>query len=1435
MRRLNLKFLLVLAASLCAVVLSVHLLHAFNVRSSTKIVLGKAEDARKQGDLRGAMRYYAEYLRQIPSDYEAKASQALVAAEVTKQKDVRASDVVLADNLLEQALRQDELRDRRDLRRKLIDIQILRGRPDEARKNIDRLADPKKADPELDFLYARCAYATSFFDPAIARLEKLTGYDPRTKKFEAKKAMAADNIEAYMLLAIIRRENKKLFAEANACVDAMVAANPKSAKALIQRSAFQMRYTQDGTQKENRQRFETAKEDLRKALLMEPKNVDALMQNADLDMNSKNYDAAVKHIQSAIELSPKNERLYLGLASVLFSQQKPKEAIAKVEEGLKQVPNSPDLIWGLHEIQWRLGNAAKVRESIDRMEAIKFMPERIQLAKARVPLIEQKWGEAAKLLEEVRPQLQLYPNLAQTADLALGQCYANMRQPDLQLKVYTRILQTAPNNIEALRGKAAALTTLLRYEEALQVYQKGLATALGQEAFMSDRGIVGGYLAVLTVIAQRDGANREHFQRIIDHVRGKLKPESANPVEEIIFQADKLLQGKKYGEVASLLTKGIAEHPKDLRLRTSLIATVAAQKGTDAALASLAEVERELGPSPQTRLLRGELVVRKGGPDVKQRLAELERGIAGMTPPEQAEFLARIGSHYYRLGAGGRDDALRCYKQALALRPDNGPLLEGLFELGRESNDHLAMLKARDDIEKGMGRDSNLWKYAEAARLVAQVRERGAQVEASSLDQATKLIEQVSAQRPDWHILFWLQGEIAELKGEPESAIREYQKSLELGPPNPAIVQRLVELQMSRGQYAEALRSLQRLGDAVALGKLGIAAQVLGNGNPEKALKDLEREVPEKSTNPSELLWKGQLLLRLKKMDLAEATFRRAAQMGPNLPQTWLALVEFLSRFRNGAEAERAIRDAENQLSDDQASLVLAQCYTLLGSYQQAEHYYLMAMRNSPRTPALARTIATFYLTSKQPDKAVPYLKSLVESAPKLRQEDQQHVTWARRELALLLAQSQSYPQFESALRLIDANAATGAAAQQDALLKARLLSSRRDPRSLRQAEKLYHQNKESLGYDDKLALAHVYSSTNQWEKARRLLVELNAGQPSDVRVMTTLAETLLKRGETDSAQSWIRKLEQVQAKTPQTVRLNAWLAMRRLRPDEAAELVAATIPKPITPDNVGQLIQGARILEDIKHYKAAETLLRSSLSVGPGVKWELTEFLARRGRSEECLALLKEQLSEKTLEAACIVGTNALREQKSSTGSVPPSQSVQVQSWYEESRKLPKSSITLKLSEALLYDLLGLSQQAEQIYRQIIAMQELPDAARATTANNLAFLLAINGGDLAEAQKLIDFSTVQLGNPPELLDTRAIVALAKGNPAEAIKLLMEATEFSGSSELYFHLALAFQKANDKGGAGLSLRRAREEGLRKETLSQVESARLNALDAWLKS
>ena len=1447
MRRVNWKFFVIL--NLCGVVLIAGAvsLWAINARNSASITKGQAEEAEKNGDLRGAVRYYSEYLAKTPDDYPTQAVRAKLAAQVALKDDARRKDLDLASKWLEDALRQDSLRDRTDLRRDLVEVQLRRpGMLNEALKNIEKLTVNGAPDAKLDFLYAQGAFALKSYDRASPRLERLLGYDPRAKSFDAKRATAPDNVEAYMLLALILREHQTMHEEAEGVVNAMVTANPKSAKALINRSRFKLVYAVDKNKKASLERLESAKKDLRKALEIEPDNVEALIQNSQLMAMDRDYVSAAKYLERARTSNPKNEEIYRRLAGMFYKQDKPKEALATIEQGIVEVPTSQELLWTLYQMHFQQQDLAAAQQTIGRMEKVKMMPERIRLAKARLPMLEQKWSEAADLLEEIRPQLGLYPPLALLTNLSLGDCYLRLRQPDLQLKAYARILETDPNNVDALRGKAAALTALLRFAEAYDVYQKDLHRVMGDE-FMADRALLGGYYAVLTAMPRIDPANREHYERQATIIRKHVGEDKTNPVEVAVLKADALLRSRKEDEAISLLTKAIAENPKELRLRLSLVSAVAAKQGLDAALIQLTETERALGASHQTNLVRVELELRKGGPEVKQRLAKLEEGISALRPEEQVEMWSRMGRNYYRLG-GDREDVLRCWRQALLLRPNDGTLLEGLFELGREAGDNQAMTKALEDIEKQLGRDSSLWQYGEAARLLAQARERGVQVSKSNLDQADKLVAQAVAQRADWYMLLRLQGEIADLRQDYDTAVRYYQKTLDQGPPNVPVVRRLIEIQLSRNQFNEARQSMQRLGDAsVALGRLAILPEVLGGGDPGKALKLLEREVPEQSSNPGDLLWKSQLLLRLSQsddadaalrksaVDKAEAALRRAAQLGSNIPQTWLALVEFLTKFRSGADAERVIRDAENQLSEDQAVLVLAQSYVLLGAYEQAEHYYQTALQNGPKTPLLARTVANFYLTSKQPRKAEPLLKSLVAAAATLRPEDQQHVAWARREWAQLQAQSAAYPIFQAAVKLIEDNISSSGGSPADSLLIGRFYAMRGDVRSLRQAEQILEKYKTdpAFGFDERLALSNVYLATNQWEKGRRMLEELHTEKPQDFRPIMLMADALLKKRETDSAQTWVRRLEQLLPDAPQTLRLGALLAMRGGHPDEAEQIVVAKLPQQVTADNAGQFLQAALILEQVKHFPAAEKLLRAAVAAAPKTRLDLAAFLARRGRTAECLALIKEQWSDETLDAACSIGSQAIREQKNSTGVVDPAASKLVLSWFEQARTRPQRSLDSRLNEALLLESLGQTKEIERIHREMLALAGVPDFVRGRTANNLAYLLAINGGNMSDAQQLIDFAIAQTGPAPELMDTQAMVALAKGNPSEAVKILREATQFQGTPEMFFHLALACQKADDATGAVRSLVRAREEGLNEKTLSSTEQQWLAALDAWL--
>jgi tetratricopeptide (TPR) repeat protein len=244
--------------------------------------------------------------------------------------------------------------------------------------------------------------------------------------------------------------------------------------------------------------------------------------------------------------------------------------------------------------------------------------------------------------------------------------------------------------------------------------------------------------------------------------------------------------------------------------------------------------------------------------------------------------------------------------------------------------------------------------------------------------------------------------------------------------------------------------------------------------------------------------------------------------------------------------------------------------------------------------------------------------------------------------------------------------------------------------------------------------------------------------------------------------------------------------------------------------------------------------LYRATLAAVPAAKLAVAKYFARRGNTLEALPILKSELSDKTLAEISLVGAQAVRDRKLTTGIVDPAECKLVLSWFDQARTRGNVPLSLASAEATLLDAVGQTADAERIYRGVLAQPNLPPLLRAESANNLAYLLAISGRDLREAQEHIDFALTQFGPDPKLLDTQAMVALGKDNAAEAIKLLTEATNVDATPDLFFHLALAYQKADDRGAAIRSLVRARQEGLREQALSAPEQKRLGQLDVWLK-
>ena len=243
--------------------------------------------------------------------------------------------------------------------------------------------------------------------------------------------------------------------------------------------------------------------------------------------------------------------------------------------------------------------------------------------------------------------------------------------------------------------------------------------------------------------------------------------------------------------------------------------------------------------------------------------------------------------------------------------------------------------------------------------------------------------------------------------------------------------------------------------------------------------------------------------------------------------------------------------------------------------------------------------------------------------------------------------------------------------------------------------------------------------------------------------------------------------------------------------------------------------MQVALLLESLGRQVEAESLFRryASQEKSPEASLPLAAFLGRRKRVVEALDLcdpawkssqpeLASQASVAVLYAS-MAGEEACRR---------------VADHLEDAIQRNPDKVPLQFDLANVEILQGKFPQAEAIFRKIFEK----DKENASSANNLAWLLAIQDGKASEALGLIDQAIQISGQLPMLLDTRATARLALGQVDAAVEDLEEATNSGPSPTRYFHLAQAYLKANKSREAREALREANVLGLEESKLHPTE-------------
>jgi tetratricopeptide (TPR) repeat protein len=1415
-RTVNLKFLAGLLGAAVAFGTSVHFLHGYQLKRNAGALLERANRAEREGRPDQASEYMSHYLAYAPGDSDALARYGFLLDKSAKSRRALERVFLLFDRTLEREP------GRADVRRRQAQIAITLGRYSDAEDHLRQLRTDPPTDAEVEELLGQCQAARGKFAEAREHFKKAT-------------ELAPNRIGSYVLLGrLLRRQPHEVRARketldgvrglADRTIDDMVQANQQSFRAYLARANYRREFGSGDV----KQRAGAAEPDLREARRLAPDEAEVVLVSAELAAERGDLRQARDYLRAGCEKkNSADAQLYLRLAAVEAQDGKPDQAVTCLRQGLERVPGQAEqteLRWELANALVDAGQAEEASATARRLPKAHLRPGLLDYFNARLLMGEKKWLEAARLLEGAFPLLTADPRMAQQVGLLLARCYERLGDTDRAHAAYHRVLAVNAKSAAARLGSARVLAAMGQVPDALAQYRQLLRLSAAQSDVPA---------AVLTemaglLIALNLQAERADWAEVKELLAEAEKP--APSPEVAVLRAEMLVaQGDFDGARAALVRKADEKTPRPVEIWAALAALEDRQDHPEAALGLLDEAERRLGDGVELRLARAQHWAGCKEDRAGPALGRLVPGPDQFTADGRQRLLRGLAVAYARVGATA--EAARLWADLAGQRPNDLSVRIAQFDLALTAGDGAAVERALAELRRIEGPEGTVWRYARAAHLIQAAK----QGDGGALDEAEALLGPVAVRRPKWSRVPLCQGQIKELRKQPDAALARYLHALQLGDRSPLAAERAVALLYERHRYTEAYEVARQLPKQMRLsGELQklVAELALQTGDDKgRALGLAQKAVAQGSTDYRDHLWLGRMLWLSGRPKEAEPAFRQALKLADNVPDTWVALIQYLAATKRKEEAQAAVEKAEGKLPTDKAALALAQCYEAVERRDRAEKWYAEALKARPDDVPTLQGVTGFCLragTKEGVEAAKGHLKKLMA----LRAKDQWAADGARRLLAVLLSAGGDYQQSREALVLLGLRENTPpeqaeVASVQELRARITVLALSPGRHERRQAipilEKLI--DGKAAMPEDQFLLAQLYEGQGDWGRASKAMLKLlSQPQGEAPRYLAHFALGLTRRGELDEAQAWLDKLEKRErgagAPLPEDVRAKVTEAKARLLKARGQGREAAALLTAYAEEDRGRAAAVAALLEGLQEPEAAERLYRRYAEGGRDKRPEsvlvLAQFLARRQRVPEALDLCEgawRTCPPAAVAQACLFVV--------SQGSADVGQLARVERWLRAAEKGPQSA-AVAAALAHVQNLQGRYDEAEATYRKAIAANARDPRARAMALNNLAFLLTLRGGDGPTALDLVQRACQAGGPRPGFLDTRAVVRLKMGDSRQAIKDLDDAVAVAPSASVFFHLAQARDQAHDQSGARRAWEQAKALGLKASNLHPLE-------------
>ncbi|OWK47367.1 tetratricopeptide repeat protein [Fimbriiglobus ruber] len=1382
-RRFKVARLVVVLVAIAAFGAGAFFLHKYQVQRHAGELLVRAEAAGTEHNWTAAAALYQSYLNFRPKDADAVVKYLSVLEELNKTDP---GTVAKLTGVYERLMSIDP--ERTDERRKLVGHYITVQRYAAAREHLRQLmSDPKIGpdDPDLNDLYALCDEKDRKFPDAIARLTKLV-------------RGGHAGPEAHLRLALMlhfEAPTEESPEEAKRLLDQLVAANPEDVKVRLARAKF--RRLTDGA--------ERAWPDVEHAYKRSPggkENADVAIALADVAGTAEQLSLAKEALEGASHAAPADTRLALILADVLIrtndvaAAKRALAAAAKAATTASEASASrPDLT--LIEVADRLLDlgdteaARSVAEQCAKDAKTKFFADYLV---GRVRLAEGNWPAAVALLRQAivpKSGLEKFPVRAFKAQLALADCYTRANNPDLRLRAFQTALTYDQNNVFARLGAAESLLRTGNIKGAIAIYQPLAATVPAARLALAQLR-----LNEQLALPEKD--------RSWAAVEGAIGPDPLTP-DLAVLKANMLMYRGNPTAADALLDATVKRAPTDAAPWVAL-AAVRGAASPEAGLKVIDEAEGKVAsPRVEFLLTRAQFLARSSPPDLKGLAAIADESKVGsLKKPDRARLLYDLGVLY--AGLGKTAEAVAVLKRSADEGPyDLAPRIL-LFDLALQTKDVPLQDKILSELDVLDGPDGPYRVVAELTRALPATKPGDTAHIASLRARATT----AQSQRETWGRVHVILGDLDLLEGNPDAALDQYRRALELGERDINLVRNATSLLVERQGHAEALELLTRTArsgpmPADMLKQLTLLRAEFGEES-ERTLGWARSEAAAGSKDYRDQLARYHVFAANNARPDALKAVEQALVLNETAPEVWVELVRIQVGGGAKADAETAAERAEEKLKPvlekpetrPVAELALGVCRELLGDMAGAEKWYRSAVKDRPTDPDTVRRLLVLFQRTGRAKEAESLLDGLIKPGnPPATQR------WARRVLAFSqIGGPDGYARLGSAVELVDQNLRDGNDQLDDRRAKAIILAA--DPFKQSEAIELLVDSarKLPLSPEQNYLLARLYRLQEKLPQAETALrAATRAAAVAVPEHLALLVRVQLEGGNGTGAAETIRRLKLVAPAAWETTVEEARALAANGKTDQAVAIVTAAPGNDATAALVSRV---GPLLEEIGCKDAAAKVYERVAKTGgqPNSHAPLVGYLIRSHKYAEAAALAFAH--EKTAPVGLTARLLAADARSHPPETLPQADraawretTVKIDNWIADKLKADPANATLRLARADLDDVLGRFDDEIKAYEAALATDPNNDGI----LNNLAMLLAVHAKDGSDRPlKTINRAIALKGPRPSFLDTRAVVHIAARHYDLAINDLAAAIAQDRKPAYYFHLAQAYQAqgADDK-------------------------------------